>query len=164
MRKGFGLMTTLFLVCAVAVRLTAAEGKATESEYDSLRRVTDKFMAAICKGQAKEAFEGLVKANWYKQGEAAEAAEYLRSQYEAGQKSIELKIGKRVPGAFEFLGTRRLGKSLVKFVYVEKHEGALFPWGFVFYRANNEWKLNGITLGDAAQEDMLQLAVSEPVK
>jgi hypothetical protein len=164
MKKEFGFMATLILVGAVAMRLMAVDGKGTGSEYDPIRRVTDKFMATILTGQVKEGFDNFLKANWYKPGEAVEIAERLRGQYEAGQKSIELTYGKPVPGASEFIGTRRLGKSLVKLVYLEKHEHAPFPWCFVFYRAQDEWKLNGVRLGDAAQEDMLQLWVSEPVK
>lgn len=80
------------------------------------------------------------------------------------QTKLEQQLGKRIPGAYEFVGTRRLGKSMIRFVYFQKYEKAVFPVGFSFYKAKDEWKLNGIALGDTTAEDVKAFDVTEPGK
>jgi len=78
----------------------------------------------------------------------------MGSQYESFQTKLEQEFGKRIPGGYEFVGTRRIGKSLISFVYVLKYEKSIYPIGLRFYKAREEWTLNGIALGggDAADD------------
>jgi hypothetical protein len=74
-------------------------------------------------------------------------------------------LGKRIPGSYEFVGTRRIAKSVISFVYVLKYEKSVYPIGFRFYKPREEWKLNGIALGGGdAADDLKALNVTEPVK
>ncbi len=100
-------------------------------------------MTALSKGQVSDAFNTIFKQYWYEKDQAVSQAAKLGSQYEGFQTGLEQQFGKRIPGAYEFVGTRRLGKSMIRLVYIQKYEKAVYPVGFSFYKARDEWKLNG---------------------
>jgi hypothetical protein len=154
---------TLLLFCIVTLRLDAAE-KSSAADIALLKQATDRFMAALSKGQVSEAFNNIFKQYWYDKDQAVSQAAKLGSQYEGFQTKLEQELGKRIPGAYELIGTRRLGKSLIRLVYIQKYAKAVYPVGFSFYKARDEWKLNGIALGDAVADDLKALSVTEPVK
>jgi hypothetical protein len=154
---------TLLLFCIVTLRLDAAE-KSSAADIALLKQATDRFMAALSKGQVSEAFNNIFKQYWYDKDQAVSQAAKLGSQYEGFQTKLEQELGKLIPGAYELIGTRRLGKSMIRLVYIQKYEKAIYPVGFSFYKARDEWKLNGIALGDAVADDLKALNVTEPVK
>jgi hypothetical protein len=86
------------------------------------------------------------------------------SQYEGFQTKLEQEFGKRIPDGYELVGIRRLGKSIVRFVYVQKYEKAIYPFAFNFYKPKEEWKLNGLAMGEGAADDLKASNVAEPVK
>ena len=155
---------TLLLLCVITLRLADAAERSPTSDIDTLKQATDRFMTALSKGQVSDAFNNIFKQYWYEKDQAVSQAAKLGSQYEGFQTTLEQQFGKRIAGAYEFVGTRRLGKSIIRFVYVQKYEKAVYPVGFSFYKARDEWKLNGITLGDAAADDLKALNVTEPVR
>ena len=62
---------------------------------------------------------------------------------------MEARFGKRV-GDLERVGTDKLGRSLVRYTYMEKHERAPILWQFTFYRPEGGgWQWHGFDLNDA---------------
>jgi hypothetical protein len=158
------LSSALLLVCIITVRLAGASERNPTSDFDTLKQATDRFMTALSKGEVSDAFNTIFKQYWYERDQAVSQAAKFGSQFAGFQTGLEQQFGKRVTGAYEFVGKRRLGKSMIRFVYILKYEKAPYPVGFSFYKARDEWKLNGIALGDLAAEDLKALNVTEPIK
>ena len=134
---------TLLFFCVITLRFADAAERSPTSDIDTLKQATDRFMTALSKGQVSDAFNTIFKQYWYEKDQALSQAAKLGSQYEGFQTGLEQQFGKRIPGAYEFVGTRRLGKSMIRLVYIQKYEKAVYPVGFSFYKARDEWKLNG---------------------
>ena len=156
--------TALLPLCIGALLLTAAEVKPPPppSDADRIKASTDQFMVLLSKGQTTEAFIGLLRSTWFKPFEAGAQANDLDSQYQETIKTLEPDLGTRMPGAYEFLGRRRVGNSLVTLVYVEKYQYTVWPWALTFYKAQDEWRLRAVAYGQSAWDDMMALSVSEP--
>jgi hypothetical protein len=60
------------------------------------------------------------------------------------------RYGKTV--GFEYIGTKRIGQSLLRLTYVEKTERHALPWMFHFYRAPNGWILTSFLCNDLSSE------------
>jgi hypothetical protein len=122
-------------------------------------------MTALSKGQVSDALNTILKQYWYEKDQAVSQAAKMGSQYEGFQTKLEQEFGKRIPGGYELVGTRRIGKSTISFVYVLKYEKSIYPIGLRFYKAREEWTLNGIALGGGdAADDLKALNVTEPAK
>ena len=154
--------TALLPLCIGAILLTAAEVRPLLSDAERLKASTDRFMTSLSKGQTTDAFIELLQSHWYKPSEAGAKANDLDLQYQEIRRTLEEDLGKRLPGAYEFLGRRRLGNSLVTLVYIEKNEYSVWPWALTFYKAQDEWRLRAVAFGQNAWDDMMALAVSEP--
>jgi hypothetical protein len=61
---------------------------------------------------------------------------------EGFQTKLEQEFGKRIPG----------------------YEKAIYPFAFSFYKPKEEWKLNGLAMGEGAADDLKASNVTEPVK
>jgi len=131
------LSSAFLLFCFVTLHLAGAAEKSPASDIDVLKQATDRFMTALSKGQVSDAFSTIFKQYWYEKDQVVSQAAKLESQYEGFQTKLEQQLGKRLWGAYEFVGTRRLGKSMIKFVYIQKYEKAVFPVGFSFYKARD---------------------------
>jgi hypothetical protein len=53
---------------------------------------------------------------------------------------------------FEYIGTKRLGQSLVRLTYIERTERHALPWMFHFYRTGNGWVLTSFIANDLSSE------------
>jgi hypothetical protein len=53
---------------------------------------------------------------------------------------------------FEYIGTKRLGQSLVRLTYIERTERHALPWMFHFYRTPNGWVLTSFIANDLSSE------------
>ena len=53
---------------------------------------------------------------------------------------------------FEYIGTKRLGQSLLRLTYIEKTERQALPWMFHFYRTANGWVLTSFIANDLSSE------------
>src|SRR5690348_18349647 len=71
---------------------------------------------------------------------------HLTSQY-------RFNVGKRLPGQYEFIGTKRLGSTYVTLFYVQKHEFGVSPVSFQFYQGAQTWILTRSSWGDEAEPD-----------
>jgi hypothetical protein len=52
--------------------------------------------------------------------------------------------------------------GIVAYLSTQKYEKAVYPLIFSFYQPWEQWKLNGLALGDAAADDLKTLNVTEP--
>src|SRR6266542_6262827 len=111
---------TLLLLCFLTLRLAEAAERSPTSDIDTLKQATDRFMTALSKGQVSDAFNTIFKQYWHEKDQAVSQAAKLGSQYEGFQTALEQQFGKRIPGAYEFVGTRRLGKSMIRLVHIQK--------------------------------------------
>jgi hypothetical protein len=163
MKRTIGITAMLLMAFIVSGSLLAADSSSSDTDISAIKQATDQCVTAISNGRSEEGFGGLFKSYWYKPQEVDTTSRSMKGQYEGAEAAAELKIGKRLPNSFEFLGVRRLGKVAVKFVYAEKYEDNFIPWVFYFYRAGNDWKLNGIGFGDQpqVQEDLRAIWLSE---
>jgi hypothetical protein len=53
---------------------------------------------------------------------------------------------------FEYIGTKRLGQSLLRLTYIERTERHALPWMFHFYRTANGWVLTSFIANDLSSE------------
>jgi len=53
---------------------------------------------------------------------------------------------------YEYIGTKRLGQSLLRLTYIEKTERHALPWMFHFYRTPNGWVLTSFIANDLSSE------------
>lgn len=145
-------------------QLAGAAEKGDALQHDRLKEAISRSVATFSAGQGTNAFEELFKDYWYRPSSAPADAERMQAQIDASYRTLELNIGKRIPGSYEFIGVRRLGKSLAKFVYVQKHELYFMPLVFECYKGQHDWKIVGVTMGDSAADDLKAMVVVEPEK
>ena len=69
---------------------------------------------------------------------------------QAQRETLGPRYGKTT--GFEYIGTKRLGQSLVRLTYIEKTERHALPWMFHFYRTANGWILTSFIANDLSSE------------
>lgn len=132
-----------------------AMGHEDGAEADKPRQLTDAFMKDLAAGQEESAFAGLVEKHWARQEEAGEVKQRIAGLYRSRRALGQLTLGKPIPGGYERISTKSIGKSLVKVVYLQKHEYGVVPFKTVFYRPESEWFLYELTFGEGvSKEDM----------
>lgn len=154
---------TLFLIIVV-VAFSFGTNAALDPELAPLKQATEKFMGAFSRGEYRSAIDGLVKAYWNKKNNPETAQTTMRGQIAENQIELQAEIGKPLSGSFEFIGTRRVGKSIVRLIYIQKYELSYLAVAFDFYKAESDWNLVNVESGSTVGDDMRALAVSEPAK
>ncbi|HEV3384273.1 MAG TPA: hypothetical protein VG097_05625 [Gemmata sp.] len=139
----------------VATLTTKGSAKAEEPEKNNQSKPTAEDHAEPAKA-AREAMESLrtngVKGFMdvafsdnkisFKKAERAGCESYFRNLHG----SVVAKLGKPL-NEIELVRTDVLGRSGVRFIYVEKLERSFLLWCLSFYRgADNEWKWNGLNV------------------
>jgi hypothetical protein len=69
---------------------------------------------------------------------------------QAQREQLAPRYGKTT--GFEYIGTKRLGQSLLRLTYIEKTERHALPWMFHFYRTPNGWVLTSFIANDLSSE------------
>ena len=133
-----------------AFNASAADAEAT------CRAVTDRFVQDWCGASTNGAFKEVLKDNWYKPDEVDQIVKQTEAQRERAE-AFAREEGKRLATPFEYLGSRQMGESHLKLVYVERLERTMVPWSFLFYRAENTWRLVGILKGEGAKDDLMAM-------
>ena len=120
----------------------------TESDTKAL---ADQFMALIGKGSYHDAFE-LLKPNW-----PLPAAEIdnLAYQTDSQLKMVAERFGKLI--GTEFIQSNRIGKSYVRYIYIQKFSNHATRWMIVFYRPTDEWKIN-VVVWDDKTHDLFEMS------
>src|SRR5262245_34844486 len=155
---------TILVICCFTLRVAVAQEKPIEGDLERLRRATDRCVAALSNEKFTNVFQGLLKEYWGKPDEAVSRASALENQYNGLRRQVELQAGKLLVGAYEFLGMSRLGKSLTRFIYVQKYEHVPFPIGFEYYKAQDQWKLTSVMIGGNPKDDLTAFAITGPAE
>src|SRR5262245_26306500 len=154
----------ILIFCFLPLHVALPQEKPVDAELERLKRATDRCVAALSNEKFTNVFQGLLREYWHKDDAAVSQALVLESQYDALRAQHELEAGKLIPGAYELLGTRHLGKSLTRFVYFQKYEHTALAIGFDCYKAQDRWRLTGVMLGGNPKDDQSALAWTGPTQ
>lgn len=132
------------LVLAVAALLlwlmatpAHAQAEALKSEAD-VQKFTVRVMSAVGRGELEAAYTALKN---YSVLPAAEIdAGLQQSQSQRAQPMFAERYGKT--DGYDLIGKRKLGSSMLRFIYIEKTERQPLPWVFHFYQGPRGWVLN----------------------
>ena len=150
------------ILCIVAGQVAMAAENPKGREEALLNKATDQCMVKLSNGQAKAGFSDLLNDYWYDKSDVTSVNESVQAQYQSVLSMARKKLGEPLPNGFEFLGVRRVGKSSVRFVYLQKFDNGSLPWAFMFYKPKERWLLTGIFLGDAVADDLRTFTVVDP--
>jgi hypothetical protein len=148
----------VLLLTVLAVPIAAAESKLTPGE-EQIKEALEKFMERVSSGQADEGFTFLFKEFWKEKETIGQATVAMQRQYRNLIGRAEDAMGQPVPGGHDFLGVKRLGGSVVKFVYLQKNELTFLPWAFTFYKPSRDWRLSHIEFPDLVSDDIKDFTV-----
>ena len=121
---------------------------------DDCRRLADRAMVLVGKGEYDEAFSS-VKADWPLPPEEMNRLAKLTKEQLA---KVSERFGDVV--GTEFIRQDSIGRSYIRFTYIQKFERHATCWHFIFYKPKNVWLLNGLTWDDSTQL-LFELPVSE---
>lgn len=136
------------LFAAFISNLAIADSLKSESDIKSF---ADNLMTKIAKGDMTSAFNMMKPYVIIPEAEFQSAA--LNSKAQRDQFGV--RYGRTI--GYEYIGQKKIGESLVRFVYIEKTEKHVLPWMFYFYKAPAGWVLNSFFWND----QMPQLFVTE---
>jgi hypothetical protein len=144
--QSIAFMKTITLILALgAFSVVSATAAPLNSEKDA-RNLADQFMTLIGKGTYRDAF-ALMKPNWpMPESELNDLAYQTDSQLKLAPDRFGKLLGQ------EFIQANHIGKSFVRFVYIQKFENHATRWMIVFYHPANEWKIDAITWDEKPQE------------
>ncbi len=137
MRKILVISCLMFLIVS-----TAAFAKTLPDE-NAAKDLSTKIMAKVSKGDLSAAFKMMKPYTFIGPAEIdAIIIQSKASREKAGQKN-----GK--PIGYEFIDSKKVGDSLLRFRYVEKNEKNILFWEFYFYKANEGWVLDSFNWTEA---------------
>lgn len=136
--------------------LTFQSGDGVEAEFRSLAGDADfadakKVAGAGADGLKAEGVSGLFGVVWA-DGKNVISAERGPAEKMFGKlrDDAAAALGKSL-GEVEWVRTEAVGQSLVRFVYLEKHERGAVVWRFTLYRVGGGWKWRDVNVnGDLA--------------
>jgi hypothetical protein len=111
------------------------------SEKD-LKPFTDKVMEMVIKGEIKKAFAAIKPYITTSDAELQAAAQNSETQ------RVQLAERYGAPIGYEFIGQKKVGDSLVRFIYLEKLEKQALIWAFYFYKSKTGWVINSFVWDD----------------
>lgn len=149
---------TIALGLHLASLFTAA-AQAQEDGLDTAKKASDTFISLWCSPYTNGLLSQLIKGSWYKPEEADDIATQTESERQKLTTAQDRTDGDHLAVPYEFLGSKRLGLSTAKLVYLEKYKRNIIPWTFAFYKARQDWKIAAIQEGDLAKDDVLSMAV-----
>lgn len=155
---------TLLILLAVAFQGAVAGDRLPAEGEGTLRQATDQFMERVSGPRLAEAVDDVLDGFWFDRSDLAKTKATTKAQFEPELAKAENALGKPLPKAYEFLGIRRIGKSTVRFVYLQKYENFFSPWSFTFYKAKDAFKLVCINFGDSVYDDVRSFTTTEPAR
>lgn len=135
------LSSAILAIAALALWLTAlpvhSRTEVLKSESD-VQKFTVRVMSAVGRGELEAAYTALKN---YSVLPAAEIdAGLQQTQAQRGNDAFAIRYGKTT--GYELIGKRKLGSSMLRFVYIEKTDRQPLPWVFHFYESPEGWVLN----------------------
>jgi len=135
-------MTRVLAVLLAAFLLAGSAGADTLKSEAELRPFADRVMTTLVKTGMPAAYEMLKPYLLLPESEFQSALRNSKSQRD----QFGVRYGKSL--GYELVGSRKVGESLVRIVYVEKTEKHPLPWTFYFYKTPAGWVLNGFHWND----------------
>lgn len=148
------------ILCTLSLTWSVYAQNLSRSE-EAIKTAADTCMSQVSHGKADDALSQLFSQYWKDKATAAQAASSMQRQYRDVLGRVQDTMGDPVPGGYEFIGVKRLGKSVIKLVYLQKNELFFLPWAFSFYRAAEEWRLTYISFPDVGGDDLKDFIVTE---
>ena len=131
----------VWVVVLMIITAQSASG-ASLSEISDTKSLSHKIMQHFIKSEFVEGLN-IAKAHWpLPPVEIDGLANKINTQWSM----VQQRFGK--PTGIEFIKEERLGKSFVRFYYLHKFENHAIYWKFTYYKAKDNWKVNGITFRD----------------
>lgn len=130
MRKALASITTIILILCASVALAKEP-----------QQFTEEFFKEVKSGNINNAYDDLFKGSGIPQVKP-QAVDVLKSQ----TTSLLSFFGAILD--YEKIREENIGSSLVRFVYILKHEKAPTIWQFYFYRPKDNWFLVNVTFND----------------
>ena len=133
------------LMAAAILFVTAAHADTLKTEAE-LRPFADRVMAAVSGAGLQAGFSVMRPYVVISETELQQALLKMQAQREQWTPRYGKTVG------FEYIGTKRIGQSLLRFTYLERTERHALPWMFHFYRTNNGWILSSFLANDLSSE------------
>ena len=124
-----------FFVISLLV-FTNFASAATFKNNKELRKFSDSVMEMTAAGDTVEALSTLGPYTIISETGFAEFIENSKAQMD----QYVLQYGESV--GFEFISEEKIGKTLVKLVYIQKMEKHALPWVFHFYKSPQGWLIS----------------------
>jgi hypothetical protein len=67
-------------------------------------------------------------------------------------------IGTKITGGFEYIGTMKMGESMLAIYFWSKHQFDAVPWRIAFYKARDEWNFSGCNFGPEVTSEIMILS------
>ena len=122
---------------ANSLRLTAV-AKETSPEFNQPRRLANEAMTKIKENDIHGAFASLAEVALFNAPQIDAAADQVLKTRDG----LNQVWGKPI-GEVEFVRIESIGKSFVRFVYLEKYQRHAMVWKLTFYQAG-DWKLQDV--------------------
>lgn len=155
---------TLLLIFVFVLHIAAADDRKAVQGEQALKEATDKFMTRITTKQIGDGVNELLDQYWFDRSDLTKFKASMCARLEPELTKGEIMYGKPLPKGFEFLGVKRIGKDVVRFVYIQKFENFFVPWSFTFYRAKDEFKMVAFGFADDTGDDLKSFTVTEPAR
>jgi hypothetical protein len=126
----------IFLLLFLALSHSAIAGSFKAEQ--ELRPFADKFMDQIIVSKFQEALNS-AKPYWPL---PAVEIDGLANQIQQQWPIVDQRFGQSI--AKEFLKEERIGKSFIRYYYLQKFENHALYWRFDFYKPHKEWVINGV--------------------
>lgn len=140
-------MSRILLLIALLIPTTLS-ARDFNSNAD-IREFTDKVMKQVSSGDLNGGLSLISDA--YTIVPKAEL-EALKGQAMLQVPVMESRFGKNI--GYEFLSESSAGKSVLKFVYLQKFEKHAIVWHFVFYKPKDKWLMNSFNYSDSILNEL----------
>jgi hypothetical protein len=123
----------LFLALSPFVRADAINSEA------ELRPFTDHLMALVVSSGMAAVFDAMKPLAAIPEAEFQSLSLASQSQRE----QFGSRLGKTI--GYEFISQKKVGDSLIRFVYIEKTDKTALSWYFYFFKTEKGWVINTFT-------------------
>ena len=130
------------LLLGLALWISGSSVAETLKSESELRPLADRVMGVLVKDGMSAAFAAMKPYAIIPASEFDSTALGSKSQRD----QFGARYGKTI--AFEFIGQKKLGESLIRLTYIEKTEKHALPWMFYFYKTPTGWSLNSFSWTD----------------
>ncbi len=133
-------------IAVVIICLMAATANAGELSEQETKSLTDQAMWMFHSEKIPKAYNILLPYWPVPESEVQSVISQTQDQWP----TITDRFGKSI--GFEYIKTQRVGKSLMKHLYIQKFTYHAIRWQFVFYKPKDKWLVNLVRFDDKVEE------------